>query len=267
MSLKQLENYISSFQNKAMNLGLNDRNYLVTGAASGIGFQVAKTLSECGCNVALADINEEALIKAQENINGKTQIICIDLTDSKSLKEKILESVKTFGRYHGFVHCAGLPYISPLRAINQERAEKVYAINTYSAIELAKLMSSPSVRAQSNCAFVLISSVYGLVGSSANAVYAATKGAIISLTKALAIELSGKRIRVNCVAPGFVKTNMLGTVSGSFDEDYTNNLEKLHPLGLGEAAAIAEPIAFLLSDAARWITGSVLSVDGGFTAQ
>ena len=83
----------------------------------------------------------------------------------------------------------------------------------------------------------------------------------------LGFELASKNIRVNCIAPGFVKTKMLDNVSGSFNEDYFNTLNSLHPLGLGEADDVANAIAFLLSDMSKWITGTVLSVDGGFTAQ
>lgn len=250
-----------------MHFELSGRRYLVTGAASGIGRQVAKTLVDSGAVVLIADINEEELSKAALEIGDKAYPIQVDLTDCVALKDVINKAVSETGKLNGFVHCAGLPYVSPLRTINPERAKKLFDINSYAAIELAKICSSRSVKADANCAFVFISSVYGLVGSAANCAYAATKGAIVAITKALAVELAGKGIRVNCVAPGFVKTNMLGSVSTSFDADYVNNLESLHPLGLGEASAIADPIAFLLSDAARWVTGAVLSVDGGFTAQ
>lgn len=215
----------------------------------------------------MIDINEQKLIECQKFLGDKSKIISIDLTDHLALKSSILMDVEVNGKINGFIHCAGLPYVSPVRAINPEKAKKVLDINVYTAIELAKICNSKPVKADSDLASVLISSVYGIVGSAANAVYAASKGAIVALTKALAMEYAPKKIRYNCVAPGFVKTEMLGDVSSSFDADYVTNLESLHPLGLGSPSAIAEPIAFLLSDAARWITGSVLSVDGGFTAQ
>ena len=250
-----------------MSFQLSRRTYLVTGAASGIGLSTSKILAENGANVLMVDINEEALCKAAVEIGEKAYPLKADLTDFTILKKVIVDAVNQVGKINGFVHCAGLPYISPVRTITYDRAKLLYDLNTYAAIELAKICSLRSVKADNNCAFVLVSSVYGLVGSAANSAYAATKGAIVALTKSLAIEFAGKGIRVNCIAPGFVKTNMLGDVSTSFDSDYVENLENLHPLGLGEVSAIAEPIAFLLSDAARWITGSVLSVEGGFTAQ
>ena len=248
-------------------LNLKGRTYLITGAASGIGKALSKTLSNQGAKLLLVDINEEGLLRLKDSLITETETLVLDLTQTNNIKDALKAKVVSFGKLNGFVHCAGIPYISPLKTVNTEKAEFLHKLNTYAAIELAKVCSNKQIYAGEHGAFVLISSVYGLVGSSANVVYAMSKGAIVSITKALAIELASKEIRVNCVAPGFVKTNMMDSVSGSFDESYTNILESLHPMGLGEAEDIAEPIAFLLSDAARWITGAVLSVDGGFTAQ
>lgn len=248
-------------------ISLTGGRYIVTGAASGIGKETAATLKRLGADLLLIDINAEALERTSSALGEGVSTLPIDLTDNSGLKDGILKDVEAHGRINGFVHCAGLPYISPVKTIKAERADLVYKVNVYAAIELAKITTSNKVKAERDLASVLISSVYGLVGSPANAVYSATKGAITALTKALAMEYANKGIRFNSVAPGFVKTEMLGDVSSSFDSDYVGTLEALHPLGLGTASAIAEPIAFLLSDAARWITGTTLSVDGGFTAQ
>lgn len=248
-------------------LDLDGRRYIITGAANGIGRATAYTLAACGAKLLLIDLNEEKLGKVREELGDCARALHVDLTDYDALKTGILNDVAQNGKINGFIHCAGLPYVAPVRSINADKAKRVYDVNVYAAIELAKITTSRQVKADTSLASVLISSVYGIVGSPANAVYSATKGAIVSLTKALAMEYAPKGIRFNCVAPGFVKTEMLGSVSGSFDSNYVNNLEALHPLGLGEPNAIAEPIAFLLSDSARWITGAILSVDGGFTAQ
>jgi len=114
---------------------------------------------------------------------------------------------------------------------------------------------------------VFISSVYGVVGSAANAGYAMSKAALHGITKALSIELAAKGIRVNCIAPGFVNTKMLDVTSDMFDSHYADTLNKLHPLGIGEPEDISYSIAFLLSDASKWITGAIFNIDGGYTAQ
>lgn len=246
---------------------LYGRSYLVTGAASGIGRATALLLSEQGAKVLLVDINAENLAKVSSECPGESDTLVLDLTDANSIKTVIKEKVSTFGKINGFVHCAGIPYVSPLNTINAEKAEKVYQLNTYAAIELAKVCSSKLIYAGESGSFVLISSVYGIVGSAANVVYAMSKGGILAITKALAMELVGKGIRVNCVAPGFIKTPMMTEVSNGMADDYMSTLNKLHPMGLGEAKDIANGILFLLSDMSKWMTGTVLNIDGGFTAQ
>lgn len=140
-------------------------------------------------------------------------------------------------------------------------------MNTYAAVELAKIFTNRKIYAGEAGSIVFLSSVYGLVGSAANVGYALSKGGVQAVTKALAVELAPRKIRVNCIAPGFVKSPMMDNVSSSFSGEYISKLEGLHPLGLGEPEDIARAVLFLLSDMARWMTGTIMSVDGGFTAQ
>ena len=191
----------------------------------------------------------------------------MDLSFPEEFKGCILSSISSFGKLNGFVHCAGLPYISPLKTVSAAHCEKLYTVNAYAAVELAKILMNRNVYAGEHGTIVLISSVYGLVGSAANVGYALSKGAIQGITKALSIELAPKKVRVNCIAPGFIKTKMMENVSSSFSEDYVDHLSTLHPLGLGEAEDVANSVLFLLSDMSKWITGAIISVDGGFTAQ
>lgn len=248
-------------------LQVKNRHYLVTGAASGIGRATSLLLSEMGAKVLLVDINEDGLLKVQSECQGETDILVLNLIDADSIKGAVKEKVTTFGKLNGFVHCAGLPYIAPLKVVNPEKTEKLYKLNTYAAIELAKVCSSKQVYAGEAGSFVLISSVYGIVGSAANVGYAMSKGAIVAITKSLAMELAGNGIRVNCVAPGFIKTPMAKQVDGMMDDSYDKRLAALHPMGLGQPEDIANAILFLFSDMSKWMTGAVLNVDGGFTAQ
>lgn len=248
-------------------LHVKGRCYMVTGAASGIGRATALLLSEMGAKVLLADINADNLLKVKAECNGEAEILVIDLMDADNIKTLVKEKVSTFGKLHGFVHCAGIPYVAPLKVVNAEKSERVYKLNTYAAIELAKVCSNKQVYTGEHGSFVLISSVYGLVGSAANVGYAMSKGAIVAITKSLAMELVGSGIRVNCVAPGFIKTPMADKVDGMMSADYDARLDALHPMGLGKAEDVANSILFLLSDMSSWITGTVLNVDGGFTAQ
>lgn len=248
-------------------LQVKGRSYMVTGAASGIGRATALLLSELGANVLLADINADKLEEVRQECQGDADTLIIDLMNAECIKQAIKDKVTTFGKLHGFVHCAGIPYIAPLKVVNAERTERVYKLNTYAAIELAKVCSNKQIYAGEHGSFVLISSVYGLVGSAANVGYAMSKGAIVAITRSLAMELVNNGIRVNCVAPGFIKTPMADKVDGMMDSEYDDRLNALHPMGLGRTEDVANGILFLLSDMSSWMTGAVLNVDGGFTAQ
>ena len=248
-------------------INLQDKSFLITGAGSGLGRATSVLLSKLGAKLLLVDINQQGLEETKSICESETKTVVLDLLDTENIKVKINEAVEEFGKINGFVHSAGMSYISPLKSISIKKSTDVFMLNTYAGLELAKVCANKNVYAGQNGTFVFISSVYGLVGSAANVSYAMSKSALHGVTKSLAIELAPKGIRVNCVAPGFVKTKMFDEISDSFDSDYNTTLNNLHPLGLGEPEDIANTIAFLLSDMAKWITGSILNVDGGFTAQ
>jgi NAD(P)-dependent dehydrogenase (short-subunit alcohol dehydrogenase family) len=255
-----------------MTLGFNPfslegRNFLITGAASGIGRETSIVLSNLGARLILLDINRDGLNETLRLCKPSDRTMVLDLTCSEIIKDELSKVVADFGKLHGFVHLAGKPYISPLKTINKEKCSEIFALNTYAAIELAKVFINKNIYIGEKGSIVLVSSVYGLVGSAANVGYAMSKSAIHGITKSLSIELAGKGIRVNCVAPGFVKTNMMTVINGTFPDEHTDLLNKMHPLGLGDPEDVAYSIAYLLSDAAKWMTGSILNIDGGFTAQ
>lgn len=249
-------------------LNIRDRRFLITGAASGIGKATTQILANLGAELMLVDYNEEGLhqfIKQQSS--DKLHPLVLDLSEPEQIRPAIENAVKKYGKLNGMAHIAGIPYITPLKAIQREKADKLYRVNQYAAVELIKTFASNKIHSNDGGSAVLISSVYGVVGSAANVAYAMTKAAIIGITKALSIELAPKRIRVNCIAPGFIKTKMMEENSFRFDDEYMQRLNNLHPLGLGEAEDIANGVVFLLSDMSKWMTGAVMNIDGGFTAQ
>lgn len=248
-------------------LDFTGKTYLVTGAASGMGRAVCELISASGGKVMLIDINSTGMQETQRMCQSDTYALQLDLSKPETFSDAVTKAVSEFGKLNGLVHCAGIPYLSPLKTVSSAQCDKVYRVNTYAAVELAKIFTNRKIYAGEAGSIVFLSSVYGLVGSAANVGYALSKGGVQAVTKALAVELAPRKIRVNCIAPGFVKSPMMDNVSSSFSGEYISKLEGLHPLGLGEPEDIARAVLFLLSDMARWMTGTIMSVDGGFTAQ
>lgn len=249
-------------------MSLEGKNIIITGAASGIGRETAILASQLGATLLLFDLNEPELEATVTACSGKAVGIVCDITETERVKKHINDMKQERGKFHGLVHCAGIASVIPLRSLSISEYERVQRINTQAGLELAKIFSDRRVfDKESNCSIVYISSVYGLVGSACNVAYATSKAAIIGMTKALAVELAVKKIRVNCIAPGFIKTTMANNTESKFDENYEDKIEQMHLLGWGEAIDIANGIAFLLSDASKWTTGAVFNIDGGFTAQ
>lgn len=250
-------------------MSLEGKSVIVTGAASGIGRETAIVLHELGAKLLLLDLDGAGMESVKSVLDKDVVCRKVDLMEFASIDEILQEAKDELDtQFTGLVHCAGIPSVVPLKALTNEQYEKVMKINTQAGLNLAKAFTSKKVRnSERQASIVFISSVYGVVGSAANVAYATSKAAIIGMTKALAIELARKDIRVNCVAPGFIRTNMAEGVNKMFDEAYEDRIREMHPLGWGEARDIANGIAFLLSDASKWVTGAVLNIDGGFTAQ
>lgn len=244
---------------------LDGKRILVTGAASGIGRATAVLASRLGAKCVLCDRNADGLAAVAQQC-ADCSILPVDLTDLDSLKSAVARCALEGGRFDGLAHVAGRPYISPLKTVDRGRFDDVMHLNSYAGLNLAQLFASRRI-GNDGGSIVFISSVYANVGSAANVGYAMSKGAVQGMTKALAVELSAKRIRVNCVAPGFVQTEMSAAISAYFDSSHDGDVAQLAPLGTGKPEDVANMIGFLLSDAARWITGAVMLVDGGFTAK
>ena len=170
------------------------------------------------------------------------------------------------GALNGLVHAAGTVTTKPLRFMEPEDWSQQLASNLGTAFALAKGFRHRSVCAPP-AALVFLASVAASVGIPGKSAYSASKGGLISMTRSLAVELARDGIRVNAVAPGWVETEMTAADQQTMPPEQFAALQRRHLLGLGRPADVASAIAFLLADTGRWVTGTTLVVDGGFSAQ
>lgn len=189
-----------------------------------------------------------------------------DVTISRDVSTTIDEAARQLGPLDTVVHAAGAHAMTPLRSLKSTTVTELFDVNVTSALSLAKAFRRPAVRADT-ASIVLLSSAIGMVGGSGVSAYAASKAAVASLAKSLALELSAEHIRVNAVAAGIVSTPLTEEIKGRVGANAWNRIVESHPMGIGSPEDVAEAVLFLASSSAKWITGSVLAVDGGYTAQ
>jgi NAD(P)-dependent dehydrogenase (short-subunit alcohol dehydrogenase family) len=246
---------------------LESRNILITGASSGIGRQCAISCSKMGARVILVGLEIDKLQETVSLMEGSDHIYFDqDITEYEKLESVIKESVDKLGPIHGFIHSAGIEMSRPLKILKAENFEKVLAVNAIAAFEIIRILSKIKNLPSEGASYVLISSVMGVLGDIGNVAYCSSKGALLSAGKAMALELAPKKIRVNCVLPGVVETEMSKQLFLTISEESKNSILKMHPLGLGKPEDIANACIFLLSGASRWITGTNFFVDGGYSA-
>lgn len=247
---------------------LRDRNILVTGASSGIGRECAIVLSRLGARLVLVGRNLPRLEAARKALSGDAHLIIPqDITEYDKLEALVSASVERLGRISGFVHSAGMEKTLPMRSMRAGVYEKLFSINVISGLELARIISKNKYSEAIGGSFVFLASVMGFLGQPGKIGYCASKGALIPAAKAMALELAGKRIRVNCILPGVVETELTEAMFAGLPVEARSVIENRHPLGFGKVRDVALACAYLLSDAARWVTGSCLTIDGGYTAE
>ena len=234
---------------------LENKVCIITGAAQGIGRQIAEQFAADGAIVYACD--RQNFTSNNEHIRP----IVLDITDATSVKTAFMQIFKTEGRIDCLVNNAGIVYNRKIGMITREETERMFLVNVIAAMELLQLVSRLMAR-NGGGSIVNIASVTAVLGSPGQVAYSATKGAIISMTKSAAKELAAQGVRVNAVAPGIVQTERFAELYESDGNKIDERIQRIALGRLGTPEDIAHACAFLASNRANYISGQILGVDG-----
>ena len=239
---------------------LSNKTILVTGATSGIGRAAAIECSKEGASIIATGRNKERLEQTLSEIEKSASRLALqaDLTDNEELSHLVAE----IPMLDGAVFCAGVNDKTLVKMIDQDKIDKMFQTNVFSQMLLIReLMKKKKLNA--GASLVMISSIASTYSTISNSLYAASKGAVESYMRVLALELAPRKIRVNAIRPGMVETPILESYALT---EELEEFKKQFPLGrFGRPEEIAYGIIYLLSDASKWTTGSCLTIDGGIT--
>ncbi|WP_339703527.1 SDR family oxidoreductase [uncultured Sphingosinicella sp.] len=243
---------------------LTDKVVLVTGGAGGIGEACCTAMAKEGAKVIVADIAAEAGQALAARIGGNACFLHLDVTDEVAAEAAVAFAADRFGRLDVLVNNAGGGKLIPTHELDFELWQRLLALNLDGYFLMARAALRHMVK-RSAGAIVNMASVHGHVGFPNHAPYAAAKGAIVNMTRALGVEYAVRGIRVNAVCPGFVNTRL---IAEEVPPEDLPPMIALHPIGrMAEPHEIAAAVVFLASDEASFVVGTSLMVDGGYTAQ
>lgn len=241
---------------------LEKKAALITGSARGIGKEIALTLADAGADIALCDVNEDALNQTKADIEAKGRACVsavVDVTNLKSAEEMVNKTLDKFGRVDILINNAGITRDNLIIRMKEEDWDTVLSVNLKGAFNFTKAVARVMMK-QREGRIINIASIIGIMGNAGQANYAASKAGLIGLTKSMAKELASRGINVNAIAPGFIKTTMTDKLT---DEQREFMLKAIPLNRFGEPADVAKLALFLSSDDSAYITGEVIKVDGG----
>ncbi|MEY4615548.1 MAG: 3-oxoacyl-(Acyl-carrier-protein) reductase [Pseudomonadota bacterium] len=246
-------------------LPLKGKNILVTGGSRGIGAAIAKHAAELGARIALTYTSKpelaETVVKSLPGEGHFSQ--AMDISNSISVEEGMKKILETFGTIDGLVNNAGITRDQLLLMMKTEDFDAVINTNLRGTFLVTKSVLKPMIRARKG-SIVTITSIIGQTGNGGQANYAASKAGLEAFSKSVALEVASRNVRLNCVAPGFIATEMTDALT----EDQKGTIQEKIPLKqIGSALDVAQAVAYLLSDNAKYVTGHTLNVNGGMFMQ
>lgn len=246
----------------ALRVLLKDKIALITGGGRGIGKEIALSFAREGANIAVCDVSDEPLTQLQQEIGAlgrEALTLNVDISDFAATEKLVNKVLDKFQKIDILVNNAGITRDSFIMRMNEDDWDKVLAVNLKGTFNTTRAISRVMLKQRAG-RIVNIASIIGIIGNAGQANYAASKAGIIGLTKSTARELASRGITVNAIAPGFIQTDMTEKLPQEIREQMLSQI----PLQkFGETVDVANAVLFLVSDAARYITGQVIVVDGG----
>lgn len=239
-------------------IDLKGKTILVTGASAGIGASVAKLCSDLGAKVCITGRNMDRLSEVSKQLGNESEFFQADLT----LEKDIDNLVKVLPCIDGWVHCAGIIEPFPIKFIQSKHIKSMFTINFDSACLLtSKLMQLKKIN--SSASLVFISSISAQHPYNGGSLYAASKAALESFSRSIALEFASKGVRSNCISAALVETEMFEKTKNAISETELLGILSSYPLGIGKPMDVANVSAFLLSNQSSWMTGTTMTLDGG----
>lgn len=238
---------------------------IITGGGSGIGKAIATAFVREGAKVVIGGRDRKKLDRAAAEIGGECLAVSADVSSTNDVQQLVSAAIATFKRIDILVNNAAMLLPGTAESISEEDFDQTFNINVRGLWLLSRAVL-PHMRAAGGGSIINIGSVLSLLGARNRVAYSASKGAVMAMTKAMALDHAAENIRVNCIAPGIVATEMVEKFNT--DEAARRQREAMHPMGrFGQPVEIASAAVFLASDESGWTTGSVITVDGGYSAQ
>ena len=244
---------------------LSGKVAIITGGGSGIGKAIATAFVREGAKVVIAGRDSKKLELAAVEIGGECLAVSGDVSSAASVEKLVAATLDRFGKINILVNNAAVLLPGTAESLSEEDFDQTFNINVRGLWMMSRAVL-PHMRAVGGGSIVNIASVLSMVGARNRVAYSASKGAVMAMTKAMALDHAAENIRVNCIAPGIVETEMVARFST--DENARKQRIAMHPMGrFGQPAEVASTAVFLASDESGWTTGSVLTIDGGYSAQ